>query len=84
MLAADWELCTRMASEQIREGAHVLDVCVDYVGRDGACDMDEIAARSPPSHQRPLVLDSTEPRCSKRPPVIGGRAILKSANLEEG
>ena len=29
----------------MKEGAHVLDVCVDYVGRDGAADMDEIASR---------------------------------------
>jgi 5-methyltetrahydrofolate--homocysteine methyltransferase len=85
MLVADWESCTRMASEQIREGAHVLDVCVDYVGRDGAHDMDEIAARFATQASAPLVLDSTEP------PVleaglqwIGGRAILNSANLEEG
>ena len=36
MLAGDWDTCTKMANEQVREGAHVLDVCVDYVGRDGA------------------------------------------------
>ncbi|MFM7870062.1 MAG: homocysteine S-methyltransferase family protein, partial [Actinomycetota bacterium] len=43
MIAADWDSCTKMAADQIREGAHVLDVCVDYVGRDGTIDMDEIA-----------------------------------------
>ena len=49
MLAGDWDTCTKMANEQVREGAHVLDVCVDYVGRDGAVDMDEIArSASPP------------------------------------
>ncbi len=40
MLAGDWDASVRMAGDQIREGAHVLDVCVDYVGRDGAADMD--------------------------------------------
>ena len=85
MLAGDWDGCVKMANEQIREGAHVLDVCVDYVGRDGAADMDEIAKRFATQASVPLVLDSTEP------PVleaglqhIGGRAILNSANLEDG
>ena len=44
MLDGDWDTCVQMASEQVKEGAHVLDVCVDYVGRDGTVDMDEIAA----------------------------------------
>ena len=61
MLAEDWDSCTRMANEQIREGAHVLDVCVDYVGRDGTADMDEIAQRFATQASVPLVIDSTEP-----------------------
>ena len=45
MLAGDWDTCVQMAREQVKEGAHVLDVCVDYVGRDGVADMHEIAGR---------------------------------------
>ena len=63
----------------------MLDVCVDYVGRDGALDMDEIAGRFATQATLPLVFDSTEP------PVVeaglqhhGGKAILNSANLEDG
>jgi 5-methyltetrahydrofolate--homocysteine methyltransferase len=85
MLAGDWDSCVRIARDQEREGAHVLDVCVDYVGRDGTTDMDELASRYATQITVPLVLDSTEP------PVIeaglqrlGGRAILNSANLEDG
>src|SRR5258708_7165604 len=73
-----------MAKDQGREAAHVLDVCVDYVGRDGTADMIEIASRFGTQSSVPLVLDSTEP------PVLeaglqrlGGRAILNSANLED-
>ncbi len=44
MLEADWDTCVQMAKDQVKEGAHVLDVCVDYVGRDGTVDMEEIAA----------------------------------------
>ncbi|MGI8662390.1 MAG: methionine synthase [Acidimicrobiales bacterium] len=85
MLEGDWDTCVAMARDQEKEGAHVLDVCVDYVGRDGALDMGEIASRFCTQATVPLVLDSTEP------PVleaglqwIGGKAILNSANLEEG
>jgi 5-methyltetrahydrofolate--homocysteine methyltransferase len=85
MLASDWDASVRMAGDQIREGAHVLDVCVDYVGRDGAVDMDDLAARLATQASVPLVLDSTEP------PVmeaglrhIGGRPVLNSGNLEDG
>jgi 5-methyltetrahydrofolate--homocysteine methyltransferase len=59
MLDGDWDTCTAMAKEQVKEGAHVLDVCVDYVGRDGTADMDEIASASPP---RPTCRS-----CSTRP-----------------
>src|SRR5436190_2113582 len=85
MLEADWDTCVQMAREQVKEGAHVLDVCVDYVGRDGTLDMDKIAGRFATQASLPLVFDSTEP------PVVeaglrhhGGKAILNSANLEEG
>ncbi len=85
MLAGDWDACSKMATEQIREGAHVLDVCVDYVGRDGAADMHEIASRFATQASVPLVLDSTEPPVMEAGlALIGGRAILNSANLEDG
>jgi 5-methyltetrahydrofolate--homocysteine methyltransferase len=85
MLEQDWDMCLAVAREQVKEGAHILDVCVDYVGRDGTADMDQIAQRFATQVSAPLVMDSTEP------PVleaglqwIGGRSILNSANLEEG
>ncbi|HEX4819834.1 MAG TPA: methionine synthase [Acidimicrobiales bacterium] len=85
MLEADWDTCVQMAREQEKEGAHVLDVCVDYVGRDGAVDMDEIASRFATQATVPLVLDSTEsPVLEAGLQWLGGRAILNSANLEDG
>ena len=85
MIAGDWDSCTKMATEQVREGAHVLDVCVDYVGRDGVVDMDEIAGRFATQASAPLVLDSTEPQVMEAGlQHVGGRAILNSANLEDG
>ncbi len=85
MLAADYDTCVHMAKEQVKEGAHVLDVCVDYVGRDGTLDMDQIASRFCTQSAVPLVLDSTEPQVMEAGlQWIGGRAILNSANLEDG
>jgi 5-methyltetrahydrofolate--homocysteine methyltransferase len=85
MLAADWDGCLRIAADQVKEGAHVLDVCVDYVGRDGVVDMDEIAARFATQASLPLVFDSTEPGVMEAGlRHHGGKAILNSANLEEG
>ncbi len=85
MLARDWDTCVQMAKEQVKEGAHVLDVCVDYVGRDGVADMHEIAGRFATAAALPLVLDSTEPPVMEAGlQHIGGRALLNSANLEDG
>lgn len=85
MLREDWDTCLKMATEQIREGSHVLDVCVDYVGRDGRIDMHEIASRFASQASVPLVLDSTEPEVMEAGLLhAGGRCILNSANLEDG
>jgi 5-methyltetrahydrofolate--homocysteine methyltransferase len=85
MLRQDWDTCLKIATEQIREGSHVLDVCVDYVGRDGRVDMHEIASRFASQASVPLVLDSTEPEVMEAGLLhTGGRCILNSANLEDG
>jgi len=85
LLDGDWDTCVAMAREQEREGAHVLDVCVDYVGRDGTADMDEIASRFATQATVPLMIDSTEPQVVETAlQWIGGRAILNSVNLEDG
>ncbi|MCC6438661.1 MAG: methionine synthase [Acidimicrobiales bacterium] len=85
MLEGDWDGCVQMARDQIREGAHLLDVCVDYVGRGGAADMDELMRRLCTQSSVPITLDSTEPDVMEAGlRWIGGRALLNSANLEDG
>jgi 5-methyltetrahydrofolate--homocysteine methyltransferase len=85
MLEGDLDTCVQMAREQVKEGAHVLDLCVDYVGRDGAVDMHELASRFATQVPLPLVLDSTEhPVMEAGLQHSGGKAILNSANLEDG
>ena len=85
LLEGDWDGTVQMAKDQVREGSHILDLCVDYVGRDGTADMDEVASRFCTQSSVPLVLDSTEPQVMEAGlQWMGGRAILNSANLEDG
>ncbi len=85
MLDARWDDCVEMAREQIREGAHLLDLCVDYVGRDGVADMHEVAGRFATASTLPIVLDSTEPAVIQAGlELLGGRAVINSVNYEDG
>ena len=85
MLAEDWEACIEIAREQIRDGAHVLDLCVDYVGRDGVADMREVASRFATASTLPIMIDSTEPAViAEGLEHLGGRAIINSVNFEDG
>jgi 5-methyltetrahydrofolate--homocysteine methyltransferase len=85
MLAGDFHACVEIARQAARDGSHLLDLCVDYVGRDGTADMRELASRFATASTLPIMLDSTEP------PVIeeglahlGGRCIVNSVNFEDG
>ncbi|MFF1381864.1 methionine synthase [Streptomyces sp. NPDC058308] len=85
MLEGRWDDCVEMARDQIREGAHLLDLCVDYVGRDGVADMAELAGRFATASTLPVVLDSTElPVLQAGLEKLGGRAVINSVNYEDG
>ena len=81
----DWNGLVEMAREQEREGVHVLDVCVDYVGRDGVRDMKEVVKRYNAVLGKPLMLDSTEvPVIEAALKLCSGKTIINSINLEDG
>ncbi|MFI8916223.1 homocysteine S-methyltransferase family protein, partial [Streptomyces sp. NPDC053513] len=85
MLEGRWDDCVEMARDQIREGAHMLDLCVDYVGRDGVADMRELAGRFATASTLPIVLDSTEVDVLRAGlEKLGGRAVINSVNYEDG
>ncbi|WP_330284139.1 methionine synthase [Streptomyces sp. NBC_00588] len=85
MLEGRWDDCVEMARDQIREGAHMLDLCVDYVGRDGVADMEELAGRFATASTLPIVLDSTEVAVIRAGlEKLGGRAVINSVNYEDG
>jgi 5-methyltetrahydrofolate--homocysteine methyltransferase len=85
MLEERWDDCVEIARDQIRDGAHLLDLCVDYVGRDGVADMRQLAARLATASTLPIVLDSTEPPVLEAGlEMLGGRAVVNSVNYEDG
>ncbi len=85
LVAEDWATCVEIARDQIRDGAHMLDLSVDYVGRDGVRDMTELASRFATSSTLPIVLDSTEPAVLKAGlEALGGRCVINSVNYEDG
>jgi 5-methyltetrahydrofolate--homocysteine methyltransferase len=81
----NWDGLVSMARDEMREGSHMLDVCVDFVGRDGVRDMHEVIRRYVNSIPAPLMLDSTNPAVMEAGlQLAGGRCILNSMNLEDG
>ncbi len=83
--AEDWDGLVAVARGQVKENAHVLDVNVDYVGRDGEKDMHELVSRLVTNVNLPLMLDSTEwQKMEAGLKVAGGKCILNSTNYEDG
>ncbi|MGH9944249.1 MAG: methionine synthase, partial [Pyrinomonadaceae bacterium] len=83
--AEDWDGLVSLAREQEREGAHVLDVNVDFVGRDGVRDMHALASRLVTQVRIPLMFDSTEwEKMEAGLQHAGGKCILNSTNYEDG
>lgn len=85
MLEGDWDTCVGIGRDQIKEGAHILDVCVDYTGADGVSDMNELMSRLATQSSVPIMVDTTETKVARQAlSWLGGKAILNSVNLEEG
>ncbi len=81
----DWNGLVAMAQEQEREGVHLLDVCVDYVGRDGVRDMKEVIKRYNAVLSKPIMIDSTETKVVEAAlKLCSGKAVINSINLEDG
>jgi 5-methyltetrahydrofolate--homocysteine methyltransferase len=81
----NWDGLVSMARDEVRDGSHMLDVCVDFVGREGVRDMHEVVKRYVNAVNVPLMLDSTNPAVMEAGlKLAGGRCVLNSMNLEEG
>ena len=85
MIAEDYQRCLDIAKDQTRDGAHLLDLCIDYVGRDGVADMNALASRLATASTLPIMLDSTEtPVLRAGLEHLGGRCVINSVNYEDG
>ncbi len=85
LLEQRWDDCVEIARSMTKEGAHLIDLCVDYVGRDGVADMREVASRLATASTLPVMLDSTEPAVlAAGLECLGGRAVINSVNYEDG
>ncbi len=85
LLDSRWNDVIEIARDAARDGAHMSDVCVDYVGRDGAIDMHEVAGRYATASTLPIMLDSTEPAVIEAGlERLGGRCLINSVNFEDG
>lgn len=85
MLEGRIDDCVDLARAQSREGAHVIDLCVDYVGRDGSADMATLSSRFATASTLPVMLDSTEPAVIQSGlEHLPGRCIINSVNFEDG
>ena len=85
LVEGDIEGLVAVGTEQVEEGAHVLDVCVDYVGRDGVPDMHKVISRFASDLTVPLMLDSTQTDVLEAGlKLAGGKCIVNSVNLEDG
>jgi 5-methyltetrahydrofolate--homocysteine methyltransferase len=85
LLEADWEKVVDIGREAVREGAHLIDLCVDYVGRDGTVDMRDAVSRLATASTLPIMLDSTEPQVIEAGlECLAGRAVINSVNFEDG
>ncbi len=85
MLESRYDDCIEIARSQTRDGAHLLDLCIDYVGRDGVADMQALAGRLATASTLPIVLDSTEPEVIEAGlELLAGRCVVNSVNYEDG
>lgn len=83
--AEDWDSIVSLAREQVRDGSHVLDINVDYAGRDNAADMAEVVSRLSRQVDAPLMIDSTQVKTIEAGlRHAAGKCIINSANFEDG
>ncbi len=85
LLSDDFQACLTIAKEQEAAGAHVIDLCVAYAGRDEANDMLTLIKSFAETIKIPVMIDSTTPACIEDAlKLYPGRAIVNSINLEDG
>ncbi len=85
LLADDFDGCLQVALDQEAKGAHVLDICTAYAGRNEKEDLKTFFGMLISSVKLPLMVDSTQADCiAEILKIYPGRCIINSINLEDG
>jgi len=85
IINSDYEGTLTVAQAQVRDGAHCLDVNVEFAGRDGAKDMKAVMELYNQKVPLPLMPDATRVNTIEEAlKCIGGKPIINSTNLEDG
>ncbi len=85
LIQEDYEGTLSVAQQQVRSGAHGLDVSVGFAGRDETKDTIEVFSRYTQKITLPLMVDTTQPKALETAlKLIGGKPIINSVNLEDG
>lgn len=85
VLEDDWSGVVSVAQQQQGTGAHGLDLCIAFTGRNESSDMKEAISRIVRQVDLPIFIDSTDSNVIETAlKFIGGRAVINSINLEDG
>ncbi|MCK4577141.1 MAG: methionine synthase, partial [Candidatus Marinimicrobia bacterium] len=85
LLADNIDGMVDMARDQVKEQAHLLDICTAYVGRDEVRDLTRFAFRLNTDCTVPIMIDSTEPAAIEAAlQRFAGKCLVNSINLEDG
>ncbi|MBD3809706.1 MAG: homocysteine S-methyltransferase family protein, partial [Sulfuricurvum sp.] len=85
IIASDYEGTLSVGQSQVRDGAHCLDVNVEFAGRDGTVDMEHVMRLYNQKISIPLMPDATRVNTMEAAlKCIGGKPIINSVNLEDG
>ena len=83
--AEDWDGIVSLGREQVKDRSHILDVNVDYAGRNNARDMAEVVSRLVRQVDAPLMIDSTQIATIEAGLRLApGKCVINSANFEDG
>src|SRR5882724_5584526 len=80
-----WEEATEIARWQIRNGAHVVDVCLQSSDRDEMQDIQPFYEKLIRKIKAPIMIDTTDPKGVELAlTYCQGKSIINSINLEDG
>jgi 5-methyltetrahydrofolate--homocysteine methyltransferase len=80
-----WEEATDIARRQVRNGAHVIDVCLQSTDRDEIKDIPPFYEKLIRKIKAPIMIDTTDPKAVELSLTwCQGKSIINSINLEDG